>query len=46
MSAAYAQVYFRLDFFMEASNMNPDQTASKGVSRGKENLIFKKIFLS
>ena len=23
-SAAYIQVYFSLDFFMEANNMNPD----------------------
>ena len=23
------QVHFRLDFFMEANNMNPDQTAPK-----------------
>ena len=30
MSAAYIQVHLRLDFFMEASNMNPDQTAPKG----------------
>ena len=29
MSAANIQVHFRLDFFMEANNMNPDQTASK-----------------
>ena len=28
MSAAYIQVHFRLDFFMEANNMNPDQTAA------------------
>ena len=27
MSAAYIQVHFRLDFFMEVNNMNPDQTA-------------------
>ena len=27
MSAAYIQVNFRLDFYMEANNMNPDQTA-------------------
>ena len=26
MSAVYSQVHFRLDFFMEANNMNPDQT--------------------
>ena len=26
-SAAYIQVLFRLNFFMEAYNMNPDQTA-------------------
>ena len=25
-SAAYGQLHFRLDFFIEASNMNPDQT--------------------
>ena len=29
MSAAYIQVHFRLDNFMEANNMNPDQTALK-----------------
>ena len=28
MSAAYVQLHFRLDFFMEANNMNPDQTDS------------------
>ena len=27
MSAEYTQVHFRLDFFMEANNMNPDQIA-------------------
>ena len=27
MSAAYIQVHFRLDIFMEANNMNTDQTA-------------------
>ena len=27
MSSAYIQVHFRPDFFMEANNMNPDQTA-------------------
>ena len=27
MSAAFIQVYFRLDLFMEANNMNPNQTA-------------------
>ena len=26
MSAAYYQVHFRLHFFMEANNLNPDQT--------------------
>ena len=26
MSAVYIQVHFRLDFFMEANNMNPDQS--------------------
>ena len=30
MSAAYIQVHFRLDFFMEANNINPDHTAPKG----------------
>ena len=29
MSAAYIQVHFRLDFFKEATSMNPDQTAHK-----------------
>ena len=28
-SAAHIQALFRLDFFMEANNMNPDQTAPK-----------------
>ena len=28
-SAAYIQVHFRPDFFMEVNNMNPDQTAPK-----------------
>ena len=28
--AAYIQVHFRIDFFMEANNMNPDQTVPKG----------------
>ena len=27
ISAAYIQANFRLDFFMEANYMNPDQTA-------------------
>ena len=27
MSAAYIQVHFRLDFFMEGYNIKPDQTA-------------------
>ena len=27
MSAAYIQVNFRLDVFMEANNQNPDQSA-------------------
>ena len=26
-SAAYIQVYFRLDFIMDANTMNPDHTA-------------------
>ena len=26
-SAAYIQVHFRLDYFMEANNINPDETA-------------------
>ena len=30
-SAAYIQVHFRLDFFMEENNMNPDQTAKGAV---------------
>ena len=30
MSVAYIQVHFRLDFFMEANNMNHDQAAPKG----------------
>ena len=28
-TAAYIRGYFRLDFIMEANNMNPDQTAPK-----------------
>ena len=32
MSAAYNQVQSRLDFFMDANNMNPGQTAPKGQS--------------
>ena len=31
-SAAYIQVPFRLDFFMEANNMKPDQTAPLGAA--------------
>ena len=27
MSAAFNQVHFRLDFFMEAKNVNSDRTA-------------------
>ena len=30
MSAAYIQVFFRLDFFFEPNSMNPDQTATVG----------------
>ena len=29
-SAAYMQLHFRLDFFMEAKNMNPNQIAPLG----------------
>ena len=29
MSAAYIQMHFRIDFFMEANNVNLDQTAPK-----------------
>ena len=29
-SAAYIEVHFRLDFFLDANNMNPDRTAPKG----------------
>ena len=29
MSAAYIQVHFRLDFFMKANSIDPDQTAPK-----------------
>ena len=32
-SAAYIQVHFRLDVFMEVNNINPDQTAPKGAVR-------------
>ena len=28
-SAAYIQVHLKLDFFVEANNMNPDQTVPK-----------------
>ena len=35
MAAAYIQVHFKQEFFMEAKTMNPDQTAPKGeVSSG------------
>ena len=34
MSAAYIQVYVRLDIFMEANNMEPDQTAPKQYALG------------
>ena len=30
MSAAYIQVYFRLNFIMEANTMNPDQMSDLG----------------
>ena len=33
MSAAYIQVYFRLDFIMGANNMNPNQTAECSVAQ-------------
>ena len=43
MSAANFQVHFKLDFFMGAHNMNPDQTAKglqyripKDISRQEE----------
>ena len=29
MSAAYIQVHFKLDVFMEASNMNPSQNSEQ-----------------
>ena len=29
MSAVFIQVHFRLIFFIEANNMNPDQTAPR-----------------
>ena len=32
MSATNVEVHFGLDFFMEAINMNPDQTAPQGSS--------------
>ena len=32
MSAAYTKVHFRLEFFMEANNINPDQAAPLGQS--------------
>ena len=35
MSAAYIGVYFKLDFFMEANNMNPDQSAPMAVETRK-----------
>ena len=34
MSAAHIQAPWRLDFFMEANDMNPDQTAPKGLDLG------------
>ena len=30
MKSAYIQVHLRLEFFKEANNINPDQTALKG----------------
>ena len=43
MSAAYIQVHFRLDFFMEANNMNPDQTALLGVDWSRSILFAVKV---
>ena len=40
MSAAYILVQFKLDFFMEENNMNPDQTAPK------EQQIFTRLYVS
>ena len=39
MSAAYIQVHSRLNFFMEANNMNLDQTAK--LSSGASGLQFE-----
>ena len=39
MSAAYIQVYFRLDFIVEANTMNPDQTATKKVVKSRVILL-------
>ena len=36
MSAVYIQVHFRLDFFLEANNMNPDQAAPKRYRLSKD----------
>ena len=36
MYAAYIQVHFRLDFFMEANNMNLDKTAPKDIGPVKQ----------
>ena len=38
-NAAYIQVHFRLYFFMEANNMNPDQAALKGAVWSRSILI-------
>ena len=35
------QMHFRLDFFMEANNMNPDQTASTEASLSGSTLFSK-----
>ena len=37
----YMQMHFRLDFFMEANNMNPDQTTSSEVSWSGSTLFSK-----
>ena len=37
-SDAYIQVHFRLDFFMEANNMNPDQQSDLGPYDQQSNL--------
>ena len=41
MSAAYIQVHFRLDFYVEANNVDPDQTALKQSDLGPYCLLYR-----